>query len=54
MKEDFPAPLESFGPCPATVTSPPETIGTGWADSREMLIIWMPDSTRAPTTSAAS
>ena len=54
MNEDLPAPLESLGPCPATVTSPPETIGTGCADSREMLISWTPVSTRVPTTSVLS
>jgi hypothetical protein len=29
MNEDFPAPLESFGPCPATVIRPWLIIGIG-------------------------
>ncbi len=50
MNDDLPAPLESFGPAPATTMSVPGTVGTGWVDSREMLTACTAISTRSPTT----
>src|SRR5690606_41821691 len=49
MTDDLPAPLESFGPGPATTISVPGTVGTGWVDSREMFTACTATSVRSPT-----
>src|SRR5690606_19015413 len=49
MNDDLPAPLESFGPAPATTISVPGTTGTAWVDRREMLTACTAISTRSPT-----